>query len=171
LEVHVMRRVLAVAALIALIGAGASAPVSAASPPTITKFPSGTIDLGNINDFLPADACPFPVDVVIHVLGGARVIMFNGQGIAFAGISTGAIKADITNLDTGQTVTVNISGPGFVNGDGLPVLGHGPWAIYEPAAEGGIRFLHGSIRFEPVSYGVHAILIAGTEENLCDRLA
>src|SRR4051794_7538310 len=69
MEVHVMRRVFAVAALITVIGAGASAPASAASPPTVTKFPSGTIDLGNINDLLPADACPFPVDVTVHVLG------------------------------------------------------------------------------------------------------
>ena len=166
-----MRRLLTGAALVALIGAGASAPASAASPPTITKFPSGTFDLGNINDVLPADACAFPVDVVVHVLGGARVITFNGQGVAFAGLSTGAIKIDVTNLDTGESVTVNISGPGRVNGDGLPVVGWGPWAIYEPAAEGGIRFLHGLTRFVPVSYGVHAIPIAGTEENLCDRLA
>jgi hypothetical protein len=166
-----MRRLLAGAALVALIGAGSSAPVSAASPPTITKFPSGTFDLGNINELLPADACAFPVDVVVHVLGGARAIMFNGQGVAFAGLATGAIKIDVTNLDTGETVTVNISGPARINGDGLPVVGSGPWAIYEPAAEGGIRFLHGLIKFVPVSYGVHAVPIAGTEEDLCDRLA
>jgi hypothetical protein len=166
-----MRRFVAATAMVALIGAGTSGSVSAASPPTITKFPSGTIDLGNINDVLPADACPFPAQVVVHVLGGARAITFDGQGVAFATLATGAIKIDITNLDTGESVTVNISGPGGLNGDGLPVVGWGPWAIYEPAAEGGIRFLHGLTRFVPVSYGVHAIPIAGREENLCDRLA
>jgi hypothetical protein len=86
-------------------------------------------------------------------------------------MTTGAITADITNLDTGKTITVNLSGPGWVNGDGVPVLGRGPWVIFEPIAEGGIRLIRGRMRFAPVSYGLHAIPIAGTEQDLCDRVA
>ena len=167
-----MRRGLTVAATVALLVVGGSATVSAADPPTITTFPSGTFDLGNINDALPADACPFPVDFVVHVIGGSsRVITFNGQGVAFAALATGAIRIDLTNLDTGESITLNASGPAALNGDGLPVIGRGPWVVYEPAARGGIRYLRGLTRFVPTSYGVHAIPIAGTEEDLCDRVA
>ncbi len=79
----------------------------------------------------------------------------------------------LTNLDTGESITENISGPAFldVNGSGLPVKGSGPWLIFEPIAQGGLRFFHGNLTFVPASYGVHAILNAGTEVNLCDALA
>jgi hypothetical protein len=43
--------------------------------------------------------------------------------------------------------------------------------VFEPIAEGGLRFMHGRLTFAPVSYGVHAILLGGVEEDLCDRLA
>jgi hypothetical protein len=73
-------------------------------------------------------------------------------------------------MNDGATVTVNISGPGGLNGDGLPVLGRGPWVLFEPIDQGGIRFFHGITSFVPASYGVHAIPIAGREEDLCDRV-
>lgn len=150
---------------------GAMPVASAAAPPTIVTFPPGDTDLGNLNEGPAGAVCSFPVNVVIHALSPGRLILFNGQGVGFAGITTGAIRADVTNLDTGETVTVNLSGPGRVNGDGFPVLGFGPWVIFEPIAEGGIRFLHGVTRFEPAPYGVHAVPIAGQEEDLCDRVA
>ena len=43
--------------------------------------------------------------------------------------------------------------------------------IFEPIAQGGLRFFHGVTRFVPAPYGVHAIPISGREENLCDRVA
>jgi hypothetical protein len=169
-----MRRSIGAAAMLSaaiIMIAGALPVARAADPPTMITFPSGDTDLGNLNEGPAGAVCPFPVDVVVHALSPGRLILFNGQGVGFAGFTTGAITADVTNLDTDETVTVNLSGPGRVNGDGFPVLGFGPWVIFEPIAEGGIRLLHGVTRFEPAPYGVHAVLIAGQEEDLCDRVA
>ncbi|MEO8328437.1 MAG: hypothetical protein ABI586_00390 [Candidatus Nanopelagicales bacterium] len=150
-----------------------AAPVSAASPPTISPaYPKGDIDLGNLNDGPTGDVCAFPVDVVIHVLGaGSRTITFHGQGVTYNAFLFAAAKMTLTNLDTGESVTVNISGPGFLNSEGLPVVGPGPQVIWEPIDQGGVRFIHGRTSYSPVSYGVHATLLSGTEENLCDRVA
>jgi hypothetical protein len=166
-----MRKSVMTVAVLMAVTLLAQVQASAASPPTIIKFPKATFDLGNLNEGVTGPVCAFPVDVVVHALGGGHEILFNGQGVGFAGLSAGAFRLDITNLDTGKTVTVNSSGPGWVTADGLPVLGHGPWVIFEPIAQGGLRFFHGVTRFEPVSYGVHAVPISGREQDLCDLVA
>jgi hypothetical protein len=167
----IMRRAIASAAVLVAVVCLAQVQASAASPPTILKFPKGTFDLGNLNEGATGPVCAFPVDVVVHALGGGHEILFNGQGVGFAGMSFGAFRLDITNLDTGKTVSVNSSGPGWITADEVPTLGRGPWVIFEPIAEGGLRFFHGVTRFVPTSYGVHAIPISGTEQNLCDLVA
>ena len=166
-----MRRLLVVALMVMAAVLPATTPVLAANPPTIVKFPKGDIDLGNLNDGTTGDVCAFPVHAVIHLPGGGRAIFFDGQPVGFAALSVGAITVTLTNIDTGKAITVNISGPGGLSGDGVPVVGRGPWLIFEPIDQGGLRFFHGVIEFAPVSYGVHATLISGTEENLCNRIA
>jgi hypothetical protein len=167
-----MRRALTVSAIVLPLFLAMAVPAAhAASRPTIVTSPKGDLDLGNLNDGPAGDVCPFPVDAAIHFLGMGHVIMFNGQPVGFAGMSFGAIKAEVTNLDTGATATVNISGPGGLTGDGLPLLGRGPWVTFEPIDQGGIHYTRGRTSFEPASYGVHATLISGIEEDLCDRVA
>jgi hypothetical protein len=147
-----------------------TAPSQAISPPTITDI-SGTFDLGNLNEGPTGAVCDFPVGVVI-VAAHARQISFNGQPTGYSAFQRGHLTAIVTNLETGESLTVNISGPTFLDvaGSGLPTKGTGPWLIFEPIAQGGLRFIHGKISFEPVSYGVHAIVDAGREEDLCARL-
>lgn len=165
-----MRRAILAAITVAAV-AIASHAIAAGRPQIVFFGGPGDIALGNLNDGPAGDVCAFPVDAVIHVSRGAHEIVFNGQGIGFAAADGGALGLTITNLDTGASVAVNISGPGRLSGEGLPVIGTGPWAIYEPISAGGIRFLKGRMRFVPSSYGVHAILLSGTEEDLCDRVA
>jgi len=150
-----------------------AAPALAASPPTISPaYPQGDIDLGNINEGPTGDVCAFPVDVVIHVLGaGSRTITFEGQGVRYNAFLFAAAKFTLTNLETEASVTVNISGPGFLNSEGIPVVGPGPQVIWEPIDQGGVRFVHGRTAFSPAPYGVHATVLSGTEENLCDLVA
>jgi hypothetical protein len=143
----------------------------AAGRPEIVFFPPGDLDLGNLNDGPTGPVCDFPVGVVVHNGRADHGIIFDGHPSGYAVMVGGNLSQTITNLDTGKSVTVNISGPGWLNGDFLPVTGRGPWTIFEPISEGGIRFFHGVMRFVPSPYGVHAILIHGTEENLCDRVA
>jgi len=166
-----MRKVLAASsAMVVMLALTVSFPAAAAGRPTIVKFPKATFDLGNLNDGPAGDVCPFDVGVVVKG-GPGHAIFFDGQGVGFGGMSFGSFILTITNLDTGKSVRVNSSGPGGITGSGLPVLGRGQWVIFEPIAEGGLRYFHGLTRFVPASYGVHAIPIAGTEENLCDRVA
>jgi hypothetical protein len=164
-----MRKMIA-AMVVMVVALMMSVPATAAGPPTIVKFPKSTTDLGNLNDGPAGDVCPFPVGVVVRG-GPGHAIFFDGQGVGFAGMGMGSFILTITNLDTGESVRVNSSGPGTLSSSGLPVIGRGPWVIFEPIAQGGLRFFHGVTRFVPAPYGVHAIPIAGTEENLCDRVA
>jgi hypothetical protein len=165
-----MRRVLTVAVVAAAVGLLAATPAEA-GPPTIERFPKGTFDLGNLNDGPTGPVCPFPVGLVVHAISPGHVITFDGQGVGFAAMNFGAFRLTITNLDTGDSVTVNSSGPGGVGTSGLNVIGRGTWTTFEPIAEGGLRYTRGLTMFVPVSYGVHAVPIAGTEEDLCDRVA
>lgn len=150
-----------------------AAPVSAASAPTISPtVPKGLIELGDLNLGPAGDVCAFPVDAVIDVLGaGAKTITFNGQGVRYNAFVFAAAKFTLTNVETGESVTVNISGPGFLNSGGLPVVGPGPQVVWEPIDQGGVRFIHGRTTYIPVSYGVHATVLSGTEEDLCNRIA
>ena len=164
-----MRKMIA-AMVVMVVALMMSVPATAAGPPTIVKFPKSTTDLGNLNDGPAGDVCPFPVGVVVKG-GPGHAIFFDGQGVGFAGMGFGSFILTITNLDTGQSVKVNSSGSGTLSSSGLPVIGRGPWVIFEPIAQGGLRFFHGVTRFVPAPYGVHAIPISGREENLCDRVA
>ena len=164
-----MRRMIAAVAVVTA-ALTMAVPASAAGPPTIVKFPKATFDLGNLNLGPTGRVCPFPVGVVVKG-GPGHAIFFDGQGVGFAGMGFGSFILKITNLRTGESVKVNSSGPGTLDGNGLPVIGRGPWVIFEPIDQGGLRFFHGITRFVSASYGVHAIPIAGTEEDLCDRVA
>jgi hypothetical protein len=149
-----------------LIGASAQA----AGRPTMIRLGPGDFDQGNLNEGPAGDVCEFPVGVVLHATAGAHELQFDGHPSGYSAMDAGGLSITVTNLDTGDSVDVNISGPGWLS-NGLPVVGTGAWAIYEPIAEGGLRYLRGRMLFEPVSYGVHAVQLAGTEENLCDRVA
>jgi hypothetical protein len=165
-----MKRVsLAATIIAAILILGASA--WAVSPPTIVFLGAGDVDLGNLNEGPAGAVCDFPVGGVLHVTSGAKEIQFAGQGVGFAARDAGALRFTVTNLDTGASLTVNISGPGWIGSDGFPAIGTGPWLIFEPIDQGGIRYLIGRMEFVPAPYGVHANLLAGTERNLCDAVA
>ena len=147
------------------------AGTASAAKPTITSL-AGVIDLGNLNEGPAGDICPFAVGLVITAGPGARQIEFSSPMTNGAtALLVGPLMATATNLETGESITVGISGPTWLAPGGLPIRGTGSWLVFEPIAQGGLRFIHGRLAFEPVSYGVHAIVLGGTEEDLCDRLA
>jgi|tagenome__1003787_1003787.scaffolds.fasta_scaffold20516999_2 hypothetical protein len=165
-----MRRLTTLLLLTMVALSFAAAPSQAASRPTISDI-SGTFDLGNVNLGPTGAVCDFPVGVVIsapHLLQ----ISFNGQPTGYAAFQRGHITATVTNLDTNESIAVNISGPTNldVTGSGAPTKGTGGWLLFEPIAQGGLRFIHGNISFQVVSYGVHGIVNGGTEQDLCARL-
>jgi hypothetical protein len=158
--------------VVAVLGLAAfAAPVASAAGPTITPL-AGTVDFGNLNEGPAGDVCSFDVGLVVTAGSGAREIRFPSPlGSGTTSLLVGPLKATATNLETGESVTVAISGPTFLDTEGFPIRGTGAWLVFEPISEGGMRFLHGRLAFAPVSYGVHAIPLGGTETDLCDRIA
>jgi hypothetical protein len=51
-------------------------------------------------------------------------------------VITGTLKSLVTNNDTGASVEVNISGPGFIPADGNSLVLRGNSLIFTPAVEG-----------------------------------
>ena len=73
-----------------------------------------------IPDFTITGVCPFPVDN--HIVVNREYTMTFSDGRI---IVTGALFWQVTNVDTGKTFTLNVSGPGFVGfrlGDGALVF-------------------------------------------------
>jgi hypothetical protein len=106
---------IAVAAVAALLvpTAGADKPVTVPSP-----FPDST---GRYcEDF----------DVLVHATtNNGTTHIFSSGAIAF----TGALKVEVTNLDSGQTIALNISGPGRISTAGDVITGTGPWLFFGEA--------------------------------------
>jgi hypothetical protein len=86
---------------------------------------------------LAGDACAF--DVLVHTEGGLAFLnFFDADGNFVRQILTvpgGSGRQTLTNVATGSSVTVNISGPGVftVNADGTATQqGTGPWTWFGP---------------------------------------
>ena len=166
-----MKRHLTLTCLVVAIAFWMMPGTAAADGPVITPF-TGDIDLGNLNEGPTGAVCTFDVGMVVHFGAGARQITFpDPLGSGTTSLLVGPLTATVTNLETDDSITVNISGPTFLDATGFILRGTGAWLSFEPIAEGGLRFIHGRLAFEPVSYGLHAVVLGGVEEDLCDRLA
>ena len=112
----------AVVFLVALAACLAAASTAQAAPPTIEQTP---VDA----QFVDEDSCAFRVGV--HITGFAVHIQWVDQDgdIRFFEASP-QLKLTLTNLDTGKTITVNISGPLQVTqiaGGGFTAVETGLW--------------------------------------------
>jgi hypothetical protein len=88
------------------------APSAQAAPPTIERFPVDAV-------FVDDESCGFPVEV--HVTGFiVHIEWVDKEGNVRFIEASPQIKLASTNLDTGETITVNVSGPLHVtqNADG-----------------------------------------------------
>ena len=165
-----MKRNLAFTCLVVAVALVMPGTATAAGP-VITPL-TGDIDLGNLNDGPTGDVCAFEVGMVVHFGPGARQITFpDPLGGGTTSLLVGPLTATVTNLETDESITVNISGPSFLDASGFPIRGTGAWLSFEPISQGGLRFIHGRLVFEPVPYGLHAVVLGGAETDLCDRLA
>jgi hypothetical protein len=116
--------------------------------------------------------CPFPL--------GEEVLSNRGKSITFSDGSqlvTGTLKERLTNLDTGESIVVNISGPGTftVEGDVLHVFGRGAWLLLATADEPGgpgALFIHGHIRFDVdlLTGAPSNLQVRGSMRDLCEVL-
>jgi len=114
-----------------------------------------------------SDFCGF--DVQADVEQHFKIITFSGnRGTLWTALTVGKIKVVLTNLESGETLNVNIPGPGFIDADGNTITGTGPWLVFVP---GQLLYLVGNITFEPGPFGVQPALVRGRSLDLCEALA
>ena len=114
-----------------------------------------------------SDFCGF--DVQADVEQHFKFIAFSGnRGTLWTALTAGKLKVVLTNLESGETLNVNIPGPGFIDADGNTITGTGPWLVFVP---GQLLYLVGNITFEPGPFGVQPALVRGRSLDLCEALA
>ena len=101
--------------------AAAEKPIIVPNPP----FPDTVLE----------GVCEFPV-LIEELDAKSKSIIFSDRIL-----TTGKIKARLTNLDTGESVDVNISGPGTFRFDEengtLTIVGGGPWLHFLTESDAG----------------------------------
>jgi hypothetical protein len=114
-----------------------------------------------------SDFCGF--DVQAEVEQKFKLITFSGRrGTAWTAMTVGKIKAVLTNVETQDSITLNIPGPGFIDANGNTIVGTGPWLVFVP---GQLLYLVGHITFKPGPFGVQPDVVRGRSLDICDVLA
>ena len=131
-----------------------------------------------VREFLPlADATgQFCEDfqVRVHATDNKEYITVFSSG---AMLITGVLKVEVTNLETGKTIALNISGPGKFSADGSTLTGGGPWLLFGeagelgPGSDAGVTYIAGrtTLTFGPA--GIETIETLGHTEDICAALA
>jgi hypothetical protein len=114
-----------------------------------------------------SDFCGF--DVQAEVEQKFKLITFSGRrGTAWTAMTVGKLKAVLTNVETQDSITLNIPGPGFIDANGNTIVGTGPWLVFVP---GQLLYLVGHITFKPGPFGVQPDVVRGRSLDICDVLA
>jgi hypothetical protein len=142
---------------------------------------AATLTAGAVADRPTKTPLPFPdatgqfcedFQVLVHATSNKEVLHVFSSGVS---LITGVLKVELTNLTTGETLAINISGPGKISADGSTITGGGPWLVFGEAGQipgspdPGLLFSHGNIT---ISFeGTGSITVLGTVEDLCAALA
>lgn len=115
------------AKVMAILVAGATALAAAASaaaaPPAKSPAPSPT-------DFLVSGSCAFDVAVHVTAQNESAITFSNGTTLV-----TGQLKVTLTNAVSGDSLSLNIPGPGSAtstSGGTVTLQIVGPWLIFQP---------------------------------------
>lgn len=161
-----MNRKLAVVAAVGLFAA-LSVPAALATQPTIERSQGEILDV--------VDSCGFPVQV--DLTGKLVDIAYtDALGNFYDFEAAPQDKETLTNLVTGKTVVVNVSGPAdytFGADGSFTLVGTGLWGWNrDPATLAPGMFLtSGRFVFSISASGVRTFTSTGTEINLCAQLA
>jgi hypothetical protein len=142
-----------------------AAPSAQAAQPTVERFP--------INVQFVDETCGFPVETTIT--GSVVAITFEEGGVLYIEADP-RLKLTLTNLDTGETITANVSGPVHVfaaAAGGLTVLETGLWARFEnpKTGEQGLFQSAGLLRITVDAEGNESFQFVGRVTDLCAELA
>lgn len=149
---------------LALVAAVLLAPSAAADQPL--KEPLPNLDASG----------QFCKDFRVHIetTANKEYIHIFSSGV---GIITGVLKVEVTNLATGKTLALNISGPGKISPDGSTLVGGGPWLLFGeegqlgPNSDAGMMLIHGRTTLTLGPGGIETIEVQGTTEDICAALA
>jgi hypothetical protein len=162
-----MMKRLAIALLLTLPALLLAAPSAQAAPPTHQKEV--------IDDTSVDQSCGFPIQ--IHNTGFIITIQWvTPDGTIRTFVAAPQAKATLTNLSTGKTITVNLSGPAHItdNPDGsLTFVGTGLWGWgHNPNTEEPGQFLTaGRFVFSIDAAGNESFQRTGQLTDLCQELA
>jgi hypothetical protein len=159
---------IALASVVAALSLAAVAPAAIASQPTIQRTP---FEAGSVSE-----ACGFPVQ--LDAAGTALDISYTDELGNFHLFEAGPqVKQTMTNLVTGKSIVVNISGPGqytFGADGSFTLVGTGlwSWTRVDPATlEPGIFLTEGRFVLSFSASGVRTFTLTGTTIDLCSQLA
>ena len=110
---------IALAAMAMASQASADRPVKNANPPAPTdSFPANTI-------------CAFPISIENTSRTAFTITHLDNAGQPLWTFVGGQLTQTITNDLTGESITLNASGPGKItsSGDGLTITASGPWIL------------------------------------------
>jgi hypothetical protein len=108
------------AAVTAAAAAALFIPVASADKPVIEPSPFPDASGRYCEDF----------DVLVHATTNrGRTYIFSSGAVMF----TGALKVEVTNVESGKTISLNISGPGKISAEGDVLTGSGPWLFFGEA--------------------------------------
>jgi hypothetical protein len=99
-------------------------PTAAADKPTTAPAPFGEFIGQFCEDF----------SVRVRDITNREILKTFSDGSAMI---TGALKVEVTNLETGKTLALNISGPGRFSSDGATLVGTGRWLFFGEAGSFG----------------------------------
>jgi hypothetical protein len=157
-----MARKTLITAVAALAMSLALTAPAAADKPIIAPSPFG--------EFTGEFCDEFPVRIRETTNRGKAIIFSSG-----ATVVTGTLKVEVTNLETGKTVSLNISGPAMFSSDGTTLFGPGPWLLFGepgffgPGSPAILETNHGRLVIDLVSGEiVHRV---GRRVDLCPLLA
>lgn len=167
-----VRHALTLAAALAILVIGGT-PAMAAGPVRVPS-PSAPGDLEGI--------CDFVVHAEFPVNDQYAIATTDADGNPTRVLVTGALVAELTNMDTGGSITLNISGPAditFGDDGSTTLVATGSWALFFFADQLGpgsdAMFVHtrGRTVIRTESDGFHQTILSqtGTQRDLCEVLA
>ena len=150
----------------ALVGVAlAASPLASADRPIRVQVPATDATGQYCEDF----------PVLIHPTRNNEFATIFSSG---AVLVTGALRVEVTNLDTGETIELNIPGPGFFSPDGSTVIGTGPWLLFGeagflgPGSPAGVVFVSGRFVLTFDDQGtVTGFTMQGQIQDICAALA
>jgi hypothetical protein len=161
------RRPLISSTILAALILGAALPARAV-PPIHFPFPT--------SDILITGDCDFDIQTHVTMDKARSTVFFDRDGNVVRQNVTGVLKETVTNVETGETMSLNLSGHAtfYFNEDGsIDLVGEGQWLLFNIANRPGeTLFTQG--HFTAVIEPNGALLItdpAPRETNLCETLA